>query len=143
SADLAEEYYEVMDEIRAVLMVRPGRIQVQGHTDNLPIKTGRFRSNWDLSSMRAVSVAHELMRGDNISQDRFEVTGFADTRPLVPNDNEANRARNRRVEIVIMQDLESTLDQSEMDLLKTEGDDILRSLDLDPKYLFDLQPGEI
>lgn len=143
SADLAEEYYEVMDEIRAVLMIRPGRIQVHGHTDNLPIKTGRFRSNWDLSAMRAASVAHELMRDDKISQNRFEVTGFADTRPLVPNDYEANRARNRRVEIVIMQDLESTLDQSEVDLLKTEGDDILRSLDLDPKYLFDLKPGEI
>jgi len=143
SADLADEYYEVMDEIRAVLMIRPGRIQVQGHTDNLPIRSGRFRSNWDLSSMRASSVAHELMRDGKISENRFEVTGFADTRPLVPNDGEANRARNRRVEIVIMQDLESALDQNEVDLLKTEGEDIMRSLDLDPKYLFDLKPGEI
>lgn len=143
SADLADEYYEVMDEIRAVLMIRPGRIQVQGHTDNLPIRSGRFRSNWDLSSMRASSVAHELMRDGKISENRFEVTGFADTRPLVPNDGETNRARNRRVEIVIMQDLESALDQNEVDLLKTEGEDIMRSLDLDPKYLFDLKPGEI
>lgn len=143
SADLAPDYYDVMDEIRSVLMLRPGRIQVQGHTDSLPIKSGRFRSNWDLSSMRAASVAHELMRDDKLAENRFEVTGFADTRPLVPNDSETNRARNRRVEIVIMQDLESALDKSEVELLKTDGDDILRSLDLDPKYLFDLTPNEI
>lgn len=143
SADLAEDYYDVMDEIRSVLVLKPGRIQVQGHTDNLPIRSARFRSNWDLSSMRAASVAHELMRDGKLAENRFEVTGFADTRPLVPNESEANRARNRRVEIVIMQDLESALDKSEVELLKTEGDDILRSLDLDPKYLFDLKPGEI
>lgn len=143
SADLAEEYHDVMDEIGAVLTIRPGRIQVHGHTDNLPIRSGRFRSNWDLSAMRASSVAHELMRDGKITENRFEVTGFADTRPLVPNDGEANRARNRRVEIVIMQDLESALDQNEVELLKTEGEDIMRSLDLDPKYLFDLKPGEI
>jgi chemotaxis protein MotB len=144
SADLATEYYEVMDEIRSVLMLRPGRIQVQGHTDDLPIvNSARFRSNWDLSAMRAASVAHELMRDKKISPNRFEVTGLADTRPLVPNNSDVNRARNRRVEIVIMQDLESALDKNEVELLKTEGEDILRSLDLNPQYLFDLKPGEI
>lgn len=143
SADLAPEYYEVMDEIRSVLMLKPGRIQVQGHTDDLPISSARFRSNWDLSAMRASSVAHELMRDNKIAQNRFEVAGLADTRPLVPNDSDANRARNRRVEIVIMQDLESALDKNEVELLKTDGDDIMRSLDLNPQYLFDLKPGEI
>jgi chemotaxis protein MotB len=143
SADLAPDYYDVMDEIRAVLILKPGRIQVQGHTDNLPIRSARFRSNWDLSSMRAASVAHELMRDGKIAENRFEVTGFSDTHPLVPNDSEGNRARNRRVEIVIMQDVESALDKNEVELLKTEGEDIMRSLDLDPKYLFDLKPGEI
>lgn len=143
SADLADDYFEVMDEIRSVLALKPGRIQVQGHTDNLPINSPRFRSNWDLSAMRAASVAHELMRDGQLSEDRFELTGFSDTRPLVPNDTEANRARNRRVEIVILQDLESALDKNEVELLKTEGEDIMRSLDLDPEYLFDLKPGEI
>jgi chemotaxis protein MotB len=143
SADLAPDYFEVMDEIRSVLALKPGRIQVQGHTDNLPINSPRFRSNWDLSAMRAASVAHELMRDGTINENRFELTGFSDTRPLVPNDTETNRARNRRVEIVILQDLESALDQNEVDLLKTEGEDILRSLDLDPEYLFDLKPGEV
>lgn len=143
SADLAEEYYEVMEEIRSVLMLRPGNILVQGHTDNVPIRAGRFRSNWDLSAMRAASVGHELMRDGKISESRFEVTGFADTRPLVENNSEANRARNRRVEIVIMQNLENALEKSEVELLKNDGEDILRSLDLDPQYLFDLKPGEI
>lgn len=143
SADLADDYFEVMDEIRSVLALKPGRIQVQGHTDNLPINSPRFRSNWDLSAMRAASVAHELMRDGQLSEDRFELTGFSDTRPLVPNDTEANRARNRRVEIVILQDLENALDKNEVELLKSEGEDIMRSLDLDPEYLFDLKPGEI
>ncbi len=143
SADLASDYYEVMDEIRTVLAQKPGRIQVQGHTDDLPISSARFRSNWDLSAMRAASVAHELMRDGGLAQNRFEVTGYSDTRPLVPNDSDANRARNRRVEIVILQDLESALDKNEVELLKTEGEDILRSLDLNPEYLFDLKPAEI
>jgi chemotaxis protein MotB len=143
SADLDPEYFEIMNEIQSVLMLKPGRIQVHGHTDSLPINSARFRSNWDLSAMRAASVAHELMRDNKIDQHRFEVTGLSDTRPLVANDIEANRARNRRVEIVVMQGIEHALNKKEVELLKTEGVDILRHLELDPQYLFDLNPGEI
>ncbi len=143
SAELADDYFDVMDEIRAVLMLKPGRIEVQGHTDNLPISSAQFRSNWDLSSARAVSVAHELMRGDYINPRRFQVVGLAETRPLAPNDTPANRARNRRVEIVIQQGLEQDLDASEIELLKSGGQDIMRSLDLDPDYLFELDDDEI
>ena len=124
-------------------MLQPGRIKVQGHTDNIPINSARFRSNWELSSARAVSVAHQLMRGDYIDQDRFEVTGFADTRPLAPNDNPDNRARNRRVEVVIRQGLEQELDDEERELLQDQGENITRDMDISPDYLFDLEPEEI
>ncbi len=143
SAVLAPSYADVMDEIRVVLAEKPGRIQVQGHTDNVPIATARFRSNWELSSARAVSVAHELMSGGVIDQRRFEVSGFADTHPLVDNGTADNRARNRRVEIVIQQGIDDDLDKKDVELLKKQGQDILRDLDLDPKYLFELDPDEI
>lgn len=142
SAELNDDYFDVLDEIQEVLRVKPGKIQVQGHTDNLPIRSSRFRSNWELSSSRAVSVAHELM-GDEINPRRFEVSGFSDTVPLVENDSAENRARNRRVEIVIQQGLDEELSEDDVNLLKEQGQDILRDLDLNPDYLFNLAPEEI
>src|SRR5690625_6048680 len=121
-------------------MLQRGRIEVQRHTDSLPVLTVRFRSNWDLSSARAVSVAHELMRGGYLDEHRFQVTGLADTRPLAPNDTADGRARNRRVEVVIQQGLDDALSEDEAELLQSEGPDIFRELDLEPDYLFDLDP---
>jgi len=143
SAELTGNYRDVMDEIQNVLIDKPGKIQVQGHTDNIPISTARFRSNWELSASRAVSVAQELMRDNLINPRRFEVAGFADTMPLVPNDNNENRIRNRRVEIVIRQGINEKLEPAELDLLRESGQDIMRELELNPEYLFDLQPGEV
>ncbi|MGD8176057.1 MotB family protein [Marinimicrobium sp. ARAG 43.8] len=143
SATLSPDYYDVLDEIQAVLMLQSGSIKVQGHTDNVPISSERFRSNWELSTARAVSVAHQLMRGDYIDPERFEVSGFADTRPLALNDSANNRARNRRVEVVIRQGLRDELGEQEQQLLREEGNDIMRSMDISPDYLFDLEPEEI
>jgi chemotaxis protein MotB len=142
SAELNEDYYDVLSEIKEVLRVKPGKIQVEGHTDNIPIRSSRFRSNWELSSSRAVSVAHELM-GNDINPRRFSVSGYSDTVPLVDNNSSENRARNRRVEIVIQQGLDEELNEDDINLLQDEGQDILRDLDLDPDYLFDLNPEEV
>ncbi|MGD1984520.1 MAG: MotB family protein [Chromatiaceae bacterium] len=101
SARLDAGFHEVMDRISAVLAAKPGRILVAGHTDNIPISTGRFRSNWELSSARAVTVLHSMLRNKDIAQDRIVVQGFSDTRPLVDNDSPQNRAKNRRVELVL------------------------------------------
>ena len=143
SAELTGNYRDVMDEIQEVLIDKPGKIQVQGHTDNIPIATARFRSNWELSASRAVSVAQELMRDNLINPRRFEVAGFADTMPLAPNDTNENRIRNRRVEIVIRQGINDKLEPEELNLLRDSGQDIMRDLDLDPEYLFNLGPGEV
>lgn len=142
SAELNDDYYDVIDEIREVLREKPGKVFVEGHTDNIPIKTARFRSNWELSSSRAVSVAHELMK-DDINERRFAISGYSDTVPLVANNSRDNRARNRRVEIVIQQGLDESLSDEDVKLLQEEGSDLLRNLDLDPEYLFDLNPNEI
>lgn len=143
SAELADDYHDVITEIQEVLIEKPGKIQVQGHTDNIPISTARFRSNWELSSSRAVSVAHELMKDDLINPRRFEIAGFADTMPLVPNASTENRIRNRRVEIVITQGLDESLDEADLQILQDSGQDILRDLDLNPDYLFNLNPEEV
>ncbi len=143
SSELADDFYDVLEEIRAVLAVKIGKVQVQGHTDNIPISTSRYRSNWELSSSRAVSVAHELMKGEEINDRRFEIAGYSDTKPLTTNDTPSNRARNRRVEIVIRQGLDNELSDEDINLLQNDGQDILRDLDLDPEYLFNLNPDEI
>ncbi|OPX54858.1 chemotaxis protein MotB [Oceanospirillum multiglobuliferum] len=81
---------------------------VGGHTDDQPINTERFRSNWDLSAARAVSVAHELTWLTDLEEQFLYVVGNADARPLVPNDSPANRIKNRRVEILLIERPEKT-----------------------------------
>ena len=145
SAEMSPEYRDVMSEVRAVLAAKPGKIDVQGHTDNVPIRTARYPSNWALSAARAVAVAHELMLGGDVPEKRFQVAGFSSTSPLVANDSVENRARNRRVEILIKQSVENELDDEDIKMLKedAQGEDILRELNLEPEYLFDLEPDEI
>ncbi|MEJ2214315.1 MAG: OmpA family protein, partial [Gammaproteobacteria bacterium] len=89
-------------KITAVLQDKSGKIVVAGHTDNIPIRTGRFRSNWELSSARAVTVLHAMLRNPNIEEERVQVEGHADTNPLVDNDTPENRAKNRRVELIVI-----------------------------------------
>jgi len=102
SARLDPGFHQVMQRISDVLATKPGRILVAGHTDNIPISTGRFRSNWELSSARAVTVLHSLLRNTNIRDERVSVQGFADTKPLEDNATPQGRASNRRVELVIL-----------------------------------------
>lgn len=101
SARLDDGFHKVMDRISAVLASKPGRITVAGHTDNIPISTGRFRSNWELSSARAVTVLHSLLRNKDIAEERVVVQGLADTQPVVDNNSPQNRAQNRRVELIL------------------------------------------
>ncbi|MAM87288.1 flagellar motor protein MotB [Allohahella sp. A8] len=109
SASLNADFFPVIDNMVEVLKQYQGNISVEGHTDNIPIKTARFRSNWDLSTARALEVAHALFESGDVGQERFAVTGAADTTPLVPNDTPEGRARNRRVEIVVEQPLDPEL----------------------------------
>ncbi|MEJ2575484.1 MAG: MotB family protein, partial [Gammaproteobacteria bacterium] len=93
SARLDPSFQAVMDRISKVLAAKPGRIVVSGHTDDVPISSGRFRSNWELAAARAVTVLHAMLENPNIDPARLLVEGYAETRPLAPNDSPANRAR--------------------------------------------------
>jgi type VI secretion system protein ImpK len=78
----------------------PGSILVTGHTDDVPIRSARFHSNWELSAARAQSVVR-LLASSVTDQARLKAEGLADSQPVAPNDSEANRARNRRVVIIL------------------------------------------
>lgn len=106
SAEITATFLPVLDKIRQALNGVEGKIVIEGHTDNIPIKGGKYASNWLLSASRAVAVAQELMKNPNLSRDRFMVVGLADTQPLLPNKDTVSRALNRRVEILIRQGLE-------------------------------------
>jgi len=101
SANLNPDFFDVISRITKVIATTPGKIIVAGHTDNVPISTKRFRSNWELSSARAVTVVHAMLSNADIDEKRFLVQGYADSQPLVPNDTEEHRALNRRVELII------------------------------------------
>ena len=140
SASLKRRFIPVMASVREVLKGVPGKISVEGHTDSVPITTSKFRSNWDLSSARALSVAHELLRGNTLDNNRFMVTGFAYTKPIVANDTDENRARNRRVEIVIHQGLDNETSE-ELKKMQQIDPGLVRELNLDTP--FTLTPEEV
>ncbi len=101
SAQLAEGFGPTLTRIASILRATKGQILVSGHTDSSPISTARFRSNWDLSSARAVTVVHFLIEQASVRSGRITAQGFAASRPLVKNDSPENQAKNRRVEISI------------------------------------------
>jgi chemotaxis protein MotB len=105
-ADVRAGFMPVLTKISSLIDNTSGDITISGHTDNVPISNERFRSNWELSTSRAVSVAHELLRVSSISRDKVTVTGHADTRPRADNLTAEDRAKNRRVDIMIIRGAE-------------------------------------
>jgi len=103
SAFLQPKFRPIIQEIGELLMTIPGEIMISGHTDNQGISSELFTSNWDLSSKRAVAIAHEIIKVNNFDQSRLVVAGHADAKPMMPNTNALNRRKNRRVEIAINQ----------------------------------------
>ncbi len=97
-ADLKPETLVYLRDIASLLAGKPAvTLQVEGHTDDVPIHTHRFPSNWELSAARSIAVIRFLI-GEGIPATRLAATGYADTFPLVPNSNPENREINRRVE---------------------------------------------
>jgi len=92
----------LLDKMAALLQKLPGTVRVEGHTDNVPIHTQRYPSNWDLSTARAVSVLKYLIDVGGMNPHRLSAVGYGESRPIAPNDSPAYRAKNRRVEIVLI-----------------------------------------
>ena len=100
-ATLQQEAREVLGAVAGLLKDAPQRIEVEGHTDNLPITNERFASNWELSAVRAASVVR-LFIESGVQDLRLSAIGHGATRPVAPNDTPANQARNRRVAVMIL-----------------------------------------
>jgi chemotaxis protein MotB len=104
--DLKPEGKDALTQVATVLKDLQNRnFQVAGHTDNIPIKSQKFRSNWDLSTARAVEVVN-FMIASGLEPKRLSAAGYADTSPIAPNDTPDNKAKNRRIEITLVPNLD-------------------------------------
>ena len=101
-ADIKPEAKKLLLSLTKILRRFPNRLRIDGHTDNLPINNAKFASNWQLSTARAANVAYLLNKQGGIDGKRISVTGHASFDPAVPNTTAKNRAINRRVEIVVL-----------------------------------------
>jgi len=101
TARMSPEARPLLEKIGSVLSATDLMAQIEGHTDNVPIQTGTYRTNWELSTARSVNVLRYLLEAFQITPDRLSAAGFGEYQPLVPNDSGVNRAKNRRVEIIL------------------------------------------
>jgi chemotaxis protein MotB len=101
-ADLTERAAEVIAGVANIVSSLPNAIRVEGHTDTVPIHTGKYPSNWELSTARAISVLRFLIQNGNIAPERLSAAGYGEYKPAVANTSERNRALNRRVDIVLL-----------------------------------------
>jgi chemotaxis protein MotB len=103
-ADLKPGSKPFLDEIARIIKASPYHVAIEGHTDDTPIHTARFPSNWELSTTRAISTLRYLVDNGQVDPHKLSSAGFADTRPLVPNDTVEHQRQNRRVEFVLFKD---------------------------------------
>ena len=94
----------LLQKIGLIISKTSYSIRIEGHTDNFPINRVKFPSNWELSTARAVSVLRYFIEKNNIPSERLSAAGFGEFHPLLPNDLPENRAKNRRVELVFIND---------------------------------------
>ncbi|MDI3521880.1 MAG: chemotaxis protein MotB [Bacillota bacterium] len=101
-ADLKPEARPILNHVAQLLTSVPNLIRVEGHTDNLPIHTYRFPSNWELSTARATTVVRYFVENYGIAPEHLSAAGYGEWRPVAPNDTSEHRAQNRRVDIVVL-----------------------------------------
>jgi len=102
SADLKEQGKDILRDIGDIIKENSGlKVRIEGHTDDVPIRSARFRSNWDLSSARSLSVVELLAAQTGIHPSNMSAVGYGEYRPLAPNTNAENRSKNRRIQIFV------------------------------------------
>jgi len=99
---IAPQAHSGLERVAAAIAKIPNPVRLEGHTDSIPIKTSRFRSNWELSAARSIALLELLSTQFGIPKERLSIAGYADTAPVAPNDSEEGRSKNRRVDLVIL-----------------------------------------
>ncbi len=102
SADLTSSSLVVLDRLAVILKALPNDIRIEGHTDNVPMNTPSFPSNWHLSVTRALNTAYFLIHNENLPPEKISIVGYSKYRPIDSNNTFEGRANNRRVDIVII-----------------------------------------
>lgn len=106
-ANLKDNAIPVLSKLASLFLTLNHTISIEGHTDNLAIQPGgAFQDNWELSAGRALSVLRYFVDKAEIEPKKFKIAGYGDTRPVVPNTNNTNRQKNRRVEITVLRSLD-------------------------------------
>lgn len=104
-ADLKEKSLPILDKLSSLFLSLNTKVSVEGHTDNLPVAGGSpFKDNWGLSQARSVAVVRYFTKTAGLKDNMFVATAYADTIPVVPNDSDEDRAKNRRVELVVLRE---------------------------------------
>lgn len=101
SADINTRAREILRNISTVLAASPNQIKVEGHTDNLPIHTVQFPSNWELSVIRSTNVV-QIFQHEGISPNRLSATGYGEYRPIASNETALGQGKNRRIDLIIL-----------------------------------------
>ncbi len=101
-AEIRENFKGTLDKTAEILREMPNQIQIEGHTDNIPIKTALYPSNWELSTARATALLRHFMERGKIPPTKFAVSGYAEYQPITSNDTPEGRAKNRRVDILVV-----------------------------------------
>jgi chemotaxis protein MotB len=132
---LKNDALQLVDQIAAMAAASEGEIEVEGHTDDIPISSTVYPSNWELSSARAGAAARYLI-AQGVPAGRIRAVGFADTRPVAPNDSAANRAKNRRVEFLFVR-------EDEAQALPAQAPDRLEPIEAEIPDTVVMKPGAI
>ena len=101
-ADIKHQSLPILEKLNTIILKLPNNILVEGHTDNLPIKNYKYDSNWELSTARAVNVLRYFVETKKQNPQRFTAAGYGQFKPICANDTDEHRAKNRRVNIVIV-----------------------------------------
>ena len=100
--ELLDEAHPVLDEVISILKGLPNSVRIEGHTDNIPINTERFPSNWDLSSARSIAILKYFIKEHGFAPSRLSALGYGEYRPIDTNDTPSGRLKNRRVDIMVL-----------------------------------------
>ncbi|MCK8823543.1 OmpA family protein [Fuchsiella alkaliacetigena] len=130
-AEIREEAFPVLGELAELVAEIPNQIMVEGHTDNLPISTERFPSNWELSTARATNVVRYFIEEQGLEATKLSAAGYSEYRPIAPNDTAENRAQNRRVDVIVLREQveegmidEEILGEDELDEYQLDEDEL-------------------
>jgi|APFre7841882793_1041355.scaffolds.fasta_scaffold10610_2 chemotaxis protein MotB len=101
-AELKDGAKGALDKIVPIIKSVDNHVRIEGHTDNVPIKTNEFKSNWELSVRRATEVVRYFVEKRGLPPERISATGYAEYRPIVQNNSPKNKSLNRRIEIIVV-----------------------------------------